>query len=734
MAESFSAIGFYEGPYSMNLTGVGEPAQVDVSHVTASLFQVLEVQPRLGRTFDEKDDDPGAPQVAILSAAFWHSRFGGDPDILGRTLSLNATPWVIVGVMKDGFTYPGGTTDIWVPYIIEPKDLGTVNFGQKAVGRLKPGVSVESANAELNRLLRRIPEIYPGEMTQQILEQAQLSAHINPMMEDVVGDVSRVLWLLLGTVGFVLLIAGANVANLFLVRAEGRRRELGLRVALGASRRDLLRHFLAESFVLALAAGIAGLGIAFAALRALISLSPQGIPRLDEVGFRPPVLLFTAAITLAAGFVFGLIPVVRYRRPNVVRAIQEGGQRTSSGRQTHLVRSALVIAQVALALVLLIGSGLMARSFWALRSVDPGFAAHDLLTVGLSLPQPSYPKSEDAARFYSRLLDELRTLPGVESVGAVRDYPMTDFQSNNGAIFEDFPVEKGDLPPVIRTNWAAPGYFETLRIPLYEGRTFERRDHEEKTGAVVISRSVADKYWPGKSALGKRLVPGLPGATPRWYTIVGVVGDVHYDALEKSANPVVYYPIVGFGGTNDDWSLRRMTLVVRSTTPPATLSSAIRDRVWSLDRNLPFLGLHTGDELLSLSMARTSYTMMLLAIAAGVALFLGTIGIYGVISYIVGQRTREIGVRIALGAARSDVSRMVVSQGLTLTLLGVGLGVLGALAATRLMSALLFGVSAADPGTFVTVALFLVGVATLASYIPARRAAGIEPMKALYYE
>lgn len=734
LAQSFADVGLSEGPYWMNLTGVGEPTQVDVAEATASLFRTLRVRASIGRTFDETEDDPGAPQVAILSESFWRSRFGGDRGIVGRTIELNGTPWDVVGVMEEGFSYPGETTAIWIPHVIDPKDLGKVNFSQEGIGRLKPGVSVASANEELNRLLRRLPEIYPGEFTLAILDQAKLTAHLNPLMEDVVGDVSRVLWVLLGTVSVVLLIACANVANLFLVRAEGRQRELGLRVALGANRRDLVRHFLAESLVLAAMAGIVGLGIAFAALKALLAVSPESIPRLREVGLHPVVLLYAAAISLAAGLVFGLIPVVRYRRPNLVRAIQEGSLRTSSGRETHVVRSALVVAQVALALVLLVGSGLMARSFWSLRRVNPGWVADDLLTVRLSLPRASYGSPDDAARFYGDLMERLRALPGVSRVGAIRNFPMGGSTSNNGMTLEDFPVPEGELPPVVRTNWAAQGYFEAMGIPLEEGRTLERRDHEERTGAVVVSRSLAETFWRGKSPLGKRLMPGLPRETTHWYTVVGVVSDVHDDGLEKPVNPMLYYPVVGFGGENDDWSMRSMTLCLRSTVSPASLSTAVRDTVWSLDSNLPLISIRTGRELLSRSLARTTYTMMLLAIAAAVALFLGTVGIYGVISYIVGQRTREIGVRIALGAARSDVTRMVVRQGLTMTLLGVALGMLVAVAATRLMTSLLFGVDSTDPATFASVSAFLAAIATLASYLPARRAAAIEPIQALHYD
>ncbi|MFQ5790946.1 MAG: ABC transporter permease, partial [Acidobacteriota bacterium] len=700
LSQSFEGIGLSDGDFSMNLTEVGEPVRVDVASVTASLFDVLRVPPLLGRSFGEEEDDPGAPQVALLSYELWRGRFGGDPNILGRTLRLNGTPWEVIGVMPAGFTFPGEDTEIWIPHVIEPADLGKANFSYDAIGRLKPGITVEGANKELGQLLKRMPELYPGEITAGLLENAQLTPYISPLLEDVVGDLSQVLWILLGTVSVVLLIACANVANLFLVRAEGRQRELALRTALGASRGDVLQYFLAESVTLGLLGGVVGLGLAYAGLRGLIALSPGDIPRLGEVGLHPEVLLFTAGVSLLCGLLFGIIPVVRYRRGNLVSAINEGSLRASAGRETHRARSVLVVAQVSLALVLLIGSGLMARSFWELRNVDPGFQKDGILTLRLSLPRAEYPEPEDAARFYQRLMEALSGLPGVESVGAISNLPMTDGQSNNGVVLEDFPLQPDEIPPVIRTNYAAPGYFETLGIPLHEGRTFERRDHEQQTGAVVVSARFAMQFWPEGSAVGKRVTPGLPSEDAVWYTIVGVVGDVRDDGLEQDPPTMIYFPVIGLGGEYGDWTVRTMSVAIRGGSDPASLAAAAREKIWALDSRLPLISIRSGDAIVSASMARTSYTMILLGIAAGVALLLGAIGVYGVISYMVIQRTREIGVRMALGAERSAVSLMVVRQGMSFALIGVTLGVLGALAATRLMTALLFGVSSSDPLTF----------------------------------
>lgn len=734
LSQSFEEIGLTQSDFSMNLTEVGEPVRVSVATATASLFEVLGVPAHLGRTFAEEEDDPGQPQVAILSFGLWRGRFGGEANILGRTLRLNGTPWEVVGVMPEGFTYPGESTELWIPHVIEPDELGRANFSYDAVGRLKPGVTVESANTELAVLLRRMPEIYPGEITAGLLESAQITPYITPLLKDVVGDVSQVLWILLGTVSFVLLIACANVANLFLVRAEGRQRELALRTALGASRGDVLQYFLTESVLLATLGGIAGTGLAYLGLRGLIAMSPDNIPRLGEVGLHPQVLLFTAMVSLLSGFVFGIIPVLRYRRPNILSAINEGSLRSSSGRETHRARNGLVVVQVALALVLLIGSGLMARSFWELRNVQPGFEKDGLLTLRLSLPRAEYPEPTDAARFYERLMEELATLPGVERVGAISNLPMTDRQSNNGVVLEDLPLQPDDVPPVVRTNWAAPGYFETMGIPLHEGRTFEPRDHQQRTGAAIVSANFAKQFWPHGSAIGKRLMPGLPDQEPQWFTIVGVVGDVRDDGLSQDPPTMIYYPVVGIGGEYGDWTIRTMSVAMRGDIEPTTIIGAARKVLWDLDASLPVIGIRTGDAIVSQSMARTSYTMILLGIASGVALLLGAVGIYGVISYIVSQRTRELGIRLALGAQRGEVSRMVIRQGLGLALIGVSLGVVLALFATRLMSALLFGVSGTDPLTFVGLSLFLVGIAIAASYLPARRAARVNPVEALRYE
>ncbi len=731
LSESFVEIGLVDDGFTMTLTGLGEPARVEAAGVTASLFEVLGVAPFKGRGFLESEDDPGAPQVVILSYGMWQRHFGAADDILGRRVALNGTPWEVIGIMPAGFTYPGESTEVWTPHVISPEDLGLVNFSYNAVGRLEPGVTVEAAEEELSRLLRQTPSIYPGEMTVGLLESAQITPYLTPLLTDVVGGVSTVLWILLGTVGVVLLIACANVANLFLVRAEGRQREIALRASLGAGFKDVAQQFLVESVTLAIIGGVVGLGLSRVLLRTILSLSPASIPRLSEVGLELEVLAFTAVASLAAGLFFGSIPVLRFRRPSLVGALNEGSLRSSSGRETHRARSVLVVAQVALALVLLIGSGLLGRSFWMLTQVEPGFEPNGLLALRLSIPRAEYPEAEDAARFYQRLMDELRTLPGVSHVGAISNLPMTDSQSNNGAILEDFPLEQDQLPPVVRTNYAMSGYFEALSIPLREGRSFQPTDHEQRTGAVVVSQTFAETFWPGESAVGRRLSPGLPTANPRWYTIVGVVGNVHDDGLSLDAPSMVYYPVIGLGGEYGDWVVRSMSIAIRTGGDPLSLAEAARAKLRSLDPAVPLISVRTGESIVADSTASTSYAMVLLGIAATIALVLGAVGIYGVIAYIVAQRTREIGIRIAVGAERGVVSRMVVREGLKLALTGVGIGIVAAAGLTRFMTALLFGVDALDPVTYFAFSVLLVAVAAMASFVPARRASAMNPLDAL---
>jgi predicted permease len=481
--------------------------------------------------------------------------------------------------------------------------------------------------------------------------------------------------------------------------------------------------------VLALFAGVAGLALSFAGLRWLAAMGPDSVPRLGEVGIDGRVLAFTAAVSLFASLLFGIIPVLKQARQRIVDALKEGSHGSGMGRGRHRARNALVGAQVALALVLLIASGLMIRSFARLRAVDPGFVADDVFTVAISLPAAEYPEDADAARFFQELLDQVAALPGVESAGAVTGVPLSDFRTASGLWIDDHPMQEGELPPVPETMTTSSGYFRTMGIPILRGRSFERADHEMRTGAVVISESLAKHYWPGESALGKIVRPEEEASA---YEIVGVVGDVRHVSLTEEPREMIYFPMLGVADDEIN-NAREMVLTVRSPLPTSSLAPAVRRAIWDLDPNLPIVS-RSMNEILDTAMAPTSFAMMMLGIAAAVALLLGAIGVYGVISYIVSQRTREIGIRMALGARSADVQRMVVRQGLIVTLLGVGVGILGALALTRLMRSLLFEVSPTDLLTYAIVAPALVLVATLATWLPAHRAASVSPSEALRSE
>ena len=715
------------------LTGSGTPERVDSAELTGSIFSVLRAPAARGRTIQEADEKPGAEKVAVLSDALWRRRFGGDPKAVGATLRVNGVERRVVGVMPEGFRFPEASTSLWLPMTLDPAKLNPGSFNYPGIARLRPGVTPARAARELSALVWRIPEVYgDSQINRGMIASAKLSVLVIPMRQDLVGDVERVLWILLGSVACILLIACANVANLFLVRAEGRQREVAVRTALGATRGDVARLFLGESLALSLLGGLVGLGLAWAGVRLLVRLRPEGIPRLEEVGVDGRVLLFTLLISGLAGLLCGSLAALRYGAPSLT-ALKEGGRGGSAGRERHRARNVLVIAQVALALVLLVGSGLMVKSFWRLRGIDPGFEPRGVLSLALNLPESDYPDTASTFRFVDQLLARVRALPEVAGAATIYPLPLSGSNTNSGFSIEDFPLPRDQVPPIFNNGFVSPGYFQAMGIPVIAGRTFERLE-ARPTNEVLVSRSLAERFWPGRSPLGKRITAGIPGKSP-WSTIVGVVGDVHVRTLEEKPEPAVYFPMVRYGDKKEDeWAPHGFVLVVKGKVDPKSLVAPVRRVVRALDPNLPLSAVRPMPELVSRSMARTSFTMLLLVIAAAVALLLGTVGIYGVISYVVSQRTREIGVRMALGARRDDISRMVLREGLGITLLGIAIGLAGALAVTRLMLALLFGVSPTDPGTFAAVPVLLAAVALLASWMPARRAAEVEPLEAIRYE
>ncbi|HSS50441.1 MAG TPA: ABC transporter permease [Thermoanaerobaculia bacterium] len=716
---------------SATLTGGQTPERVGMAGVTGSLFALLRVPPARGRTIQAADEAPGAEKVAVLADSLWRRRFGGDPGAVGSTLRVDGAERRIVGVMPAGFRFPSADAELWLPMTIDPARLRPTDFNFTAIGRLRPGVSPQRAARELSALVWRIPEVYgEEELSRGMIESAHFGVVVSALRDDVVGAVERVLWVLLGSVGCILVIACANVANLFLVRAERRQREVALRATLGATRGDVVGLFLGESLALSLAGGLLGLGLAWAGVRLLVSLRPPGIPRLEEIGVDGRVLLFALVLALAAGLLCGGLAALRFGFA-LAPALREGGRGGTAGRETHRARNGLVAAQVAVALVLLVGSGLMVKSFWRLRNVDPGFEPRGVLTLRLDLPAAVYRDTPATLRFVQQLVERVRSLPGVTAAGTIYPLPLAGGSSSSGYWIEDFPLRPDQVWPQLGTRFVTPGAFAALGIPLLRGRIFDRLDPARPSTDVVVSQALAERFWPGRNPLGKRLTVDLPGKGT-WYTIVGVVGNVHDHSLEDKPAQSVYFPMVR--RSEHEWAPRSFSLAVKGRINPRALVAPVRGVVRSLDPNLALAQVRPLSEVVERSMARTSFTMLLLVLAGAVALLLGSVGIYGVITYVVSQRTREIGVRMALGARRVDISRMVLREGLGITLLGIVIGLAGALALTRLMVALLYGVSPTDLPTFAAVPVMLAAVALLASWLPARRAAAVEPLEAIRYE
>ena len=714
----------------ISLTGLDEPLRVRHGTVTASTFKVYGLAPLLGRPFGRQDEKPGAAPVVLISQRLWRGRFGGDLHIVGRSIEIDGSPREVVGVMPSSFEVPDVETDVWIPLIIDPTDHPLGRFGGACVARLKPEASLTSALADLKRFTDGLVERFPEERAAPVLRRSGFQPVVRPLLEDIVGEVREALLVLLAGVGFVLLMACANVANLFLVRAEGRQRELAMRSALGASRARLVGSFAVEGLVLALVAGAASVLLAHLALRALIPLAPEGIPRLHSVELGGPVLLFTLVLSLLSAFLFAFLPVFSYARFDLAAVLREGGWGLS-GRGRVRLRKNLVAAQVALSLVLVVGAGLMVRSFQKLSRVNPGFEARGALSLRLSLPGARYDSPRRIADFVDQLTRRLEALPGVTAAGVISLLPLGGSASGAGHSFEDFPLAEDGVPPVFFDFIASPGCLQALGLRLIEGRWFEPADHQRFGAVAVISQSIAKQYWPRSSAIGRRLRPGRADGD-KWYTIIGVVGDVHHLRLEEDPSDTVYYPLVrreedGGIGSN-------LCLVLRTAAAPETLAQPVRSAVWELDPNVPITHVMTLEKLVADARAPMAFSMLLLLIAAGMALFLGALGIYGVISFVVSQRTAEIGVRMALGAQPRQVRRMVLLDGLKVALPGIALGLAAALALTRLMKSLLYGVSPLDVQTFILVPFVLSAVAMGASLLPARRASLVDPAVALRTE
>ena len=733
---SFEDIGIYTGD-SVSVTGLAEPEQVKALDVTDGVIPVVGVRPLLGRSFSRKDDLPGSPETAILFYGYWQRRFSGNPAVLGRRLTIDGKAREVIGVMPRNFRFLDFDAEIIVPFQFDRGKTFLGNFSYNGVGRLKPGVTLAQANADMARMLPIVNRKFapPPGFSVKLFESARIAPALRPFKRDLTGDIGKVLWVLMGTIGVVLLIACANVANLLLVRAESRHLEFLVRAALGASRWRLAADLLAESITLALIGGLLGLTLAFVALRILRAVAPSGIPRLNEIGIDLPVLLFALGVSLLTGLLFGSVPILKYARASLGAGLREGGRTVSQSRERHRARNTLVVVQVALALILLISSGLMIRTFAALNNVRPGFTKpSEVQILDVSIPEPQVREPGKVLRMQNDMLEKIEQIPGVRSAAFTSSVTMTGEGSNDVLFARDRVYREGDLPPIRRYVFISPGLHKTMGTPLVAGRDFTWTDAYQRVPVALVSESLAREYWGDPAhALHKQIREGMKDA---WREIIGVVGDLHDKGLNEKVSTAVYWPPL----LNDFWGekelIRRdVAFVVRSgRTGSENFLSEIRRAIWSVNPNVPLANVRTLDQIYRKSMARTSFTLVMLAIAAAMALLLGVIGIYGVIAYSVAQRTREIGIRMALGAEQRQMTALFVRHGIRLTGIGVVIGVVAAFVLTRFLSSLLFGVSAVDPLTYVSVALGLLAAAALASYLPSRRAAGIDPAVALRVE
>jgi putative ABC transport system permease protein len=707
-----------------NLTYESNAERVQAAQVSAGLWPALGARPALGRAFSGDEDRVGGNRVVVLSHALWQRLFAGDPAVLDRNLTLNGQPFTIIGVMPPSFQFPN-RAELWVPIgIFSERMMERGNHpGIFSIAKLKPGVSVEQAQMDMDAVAVRLEEQYPQTNTGNRVS-------ITPMFQQIVGPVQSYLWFLLGAVGFVLLIACANVANLLLARAATRQKEIALRTALGAPRGRIVRQLLTESALLALLGGALGLALAYGGMRALVAISPATTPRLSEVGIDPWVVAFNFAVALATGIIFGLVPALQASRTDLSETLKEGG-RTSAGSARHRLRSLLVIAEMAIALVLLIGAGLIIRSFMRVLEVKPGFDPSGVLAAQVSPPDVSYPKPEDRAIFYRRVLEQLSSAPGVEAAAAVTPLPMSGDGWQTSYTVEGEPPPAAGEAPLTDFAMISPDYFRALGIQLIEGRFFDSRDIKGAAEVAIVDESFARRHFPDQSAIGKRVKNGGPNSTQPFREIVGVVGHVKNYGLAEESRVEMYVPF-------EQNTTTYANIVVRTSNDMAVAAAAIQSAVRSVDREIPVHSVRTMEQLLSDSVAGRRLFMTLLSFFAAVALLLAAVGIYGVMSYSVTQRRHEIGIRMALGATSADVLKLVIRQGMKLAVAGVVLGLAGTFALTKLLasavSGLLYEVGASDPVTFGAISLILSAVAFAACYVPARKATRTDPIIALRYE
>jgi putative ABC transport system permease protein len=734
---SFQSVAVW-APTTANVTGLAEPEQVRLIAVTDGALETLGVPPAAGRWLSADDQVPNGPQRVMLNYGYWQRRFGGDPAVIGRSITIDSRAREIVGVMPEGFRFVDADCDVIAPLAFDRGKVILAGFGFNGIARLKPGVTIAQANADITRMLPIWMDSFtngPGS-NGRIYETWRITPDLRPLQQQVVGGVNDVLWVVMATIGLVMLIACANVTNLLLVRAEARQHELAVRASLGAGWGRIVREMLLESVVLGLIGGALGVGIAYGGLGLLLAMGPSNLPRLSEISIDARALVFAIAISAVSGLLFGIIPALKYAGPRISAALRSSGRTAISSRERHRARNLLVIAQVSMALVLLVSAGLMIRTFQALRTVDPGYTnPEQLQTFRLAIPASLIAEPERVIRLQNAVLDNLAAIPGVISAGFGSEMPMEGFEPSWDAIYaQDKTQVEGEIPPLRFYKYVSPGFFAAAGTRLAAGRDLAWREVYGQIPVVLVSENLARELWGSPSAaVGKRLrqyfrVP--------WSEVIGVVQDVPENGVDQNAPEIVYWPPIARNFFGPGLNVRRtMTFVVRSDRAGTeSFLTQVQQAVWSANSNLPLASVRTMQDVYDQSMARTSFTLVMLAIAGSMALVLGIIGIYGVLSYAVSQRRREIGIRLALGAQPGELKRMFVRHGLVLAAIGVAIGLAAAAGLTRLMSSLLFGIKPLDPLTYAAGALLLGLAAALASYLPARRAAAVDPVEALKSE
>jgi len=715
-----------------NLSGAGgDPERIHGVRVSANFFTLLGVTPAQGRNFLPEEEQVGRDRVVIISHGLWQRRFGADPQLVGQTVTIDGEPFTVVGILPASFRFIrvlDGNLDLWMPFAFDPAQLNREDRSIVVYGRLKQNVSLTQAQTEMDVITRGLAQAYPDSNT-------GWGAYVIRLHDQYTGFIRPILLMLLGVVVFVLLIACANVANLLLARASARQKELAVRAALGASRWRLIRQLLTESLLLASLGGAAGLLLAYWGMDLLNALLPENtIVRLDRFSLDTQALGFTLMISLLAGVVFGLAPGLQASRTDLNELLKEGGKGFGAGPGGRRLRDVLVIAEVSLAVMLLIGAGLMIRSSLRFSGINRGLKLDNLLTMQVSLPRPKYPTGQQLTTFYQQVLERIETTPGVESASAVNALPFSGLEDSTKLNIEGRPAPPQGEEPFVPYRVVDHNYFRTVGIPLLRGRSFTPEDKENSLPVVVVSEAVARRFWPDEDPLGKRLrpdfpaanVPWRPEANNSWLTVVGVVGDIKEDRLEDKASPAIYLTYL-------QYPLPLMSLVARSTAEPMALTPAVRNQVWAVDRDLPVYRVKTMEEIFTESFASWRAFTLLQGTFAAVALLLAALGIYSVLAYSITQRTHEIGIRMALGAQRRDILKLFVSQSMKLVLIGLGIGLLAALAFMRILSSLLFGLDIDAPLIFAGVSVLLAAVAMCASYLPARKATKVEPLIALRY-